>query len=336
MRYPPQYVAFRNLLALCLSCLAIHVTLRAKAQAEPTSASSSVGLCSSDLRDSVIHDLADGSLDSLDLVSAAILLGGEIEIEQLNECRNRMFDLQSQLSRQIRPHDSHRQVTKLVLRAMHDRILTGPYEPGCCSLHDTIQGGPHNCVMSTILFQSLARLLGLDVKPLALPQHVRCRIIEGQSSFDVETTSSDGTDVSRSPTDSSRVLSDCELLAKVLYNRGLQDLKAGNYSAALDSTELSYQLDPRHQSAEENVVAIINNWALQLCGEEKFREAIELFDRNATDSHKLHRWNRRHVMSRWLEHARISGDLATVIQLDPMQDHHASNRADIDMPSRDN
>ena len=104
------------------------------------------------------------------------------------------------------------------------------------------------------------------------------------------------------PNGRARRLSSVELLAKVLYNRGLRLLESREFEAALAQTELSHRLDPGHLPAAGNVASVINNWALHRCNEGDFAGAIELLDRGLLVAEsKILDWNRTHIYSRWLQ-----------------------------------
>ena len=294
------------------------------AASEPTSAIANSEIqpaINGDLREMVLHDLADRTLDTFDLFTAALILGGDRDRDAIVDCRKRLSALQTRLGNLATAEASQHEIAELTLRFLHREILTGEYQPGCCDLGATIQGGAHNCIMSTILFCVLGESLGLEIQPVALPDHVRCELINDGPGITIETTSSNGfaatdaginagdesIDSSRiGPTNdgaaSARRISSVGLLAKVLYNRGLHSLDQRKFAAAFEQTELSHRLDPGHLPAAGNVASVINNWALHRCNDGDFAGAIELLDRGLllTES-KILDWNRTHIYSRWLQ-----------------------------------
>ena len=115
-----------------------------------------------------------------------------------------------------------------------------------------------------------------------MPGHVRCRLIDDPWQS-IETTDPIWTPIGaahvRDSGDSmqlGRLLSPVQLLAKLFYNRGLSLLSEQQYEQALAATELSWQLDPQHDAAGENVATVINNWALVLCAEGQFSHSLQL------------------------------------------------------------
>ena len=293
---------------------ALVVLFSPQAAAEPTFISNSAHnkqAPDGDLRELVLNDIADRSLDTFDLFTAALILGSDGDRDKVTQCRERLMNMQSRLVQMVPADASDARIAKLTLRFLHRKILTGEYEAGSCDPGLAINGGTHNCIMSTILFCVLGESLGLDVHPVALPEHVRCELfLDNGSTVAIETTSPQGyatTESDPGPADAhtdqrARRLSSVGLLAKVLYNRGLQSLASRNFESALAQTELSHRLDPDHLPAAGNIASVINNWALHRCNDGDFAGAIELLERGLLlEESKILQWNRNHIYSRWLQ-----------------------------------
>ena len=269
-------------------------------------------MASTEMRKAVLDDMADGSLNQHSLFSAAIILSGEQTQTRLDSFEDQLDHFVRRASQQ-RLADSSQSMAHELLAFVHDQLLIGEYDAGCSDVRELFEDGTYNCVTATILYLALARRMDADwatmIDPVALPGHVRCQLIrDRKAAIPIETTSpiwpseTMAMHEGRKP----RILSDVELLAKLIYNRGLDQMSQRDYESALISTELSWQFDQKHIAARENVVAVINNWALSLCGAGEFRKAIELLEQGQSlaPSYKTLHSNQLHVYLRWIHDER--------------------------------
>ncbi len=258
------------------------------------------------LRERLLVDSADGVLDQFSLLSSALVFSGAEEANQVQSYEDQVAFFCKQLARQSEPEASCEVVAQIILEFLHDQLLTGNYDPGCSDLRRAFDDGDYNCVTATILFKTLAERCHLQVEAVSLPGHVRCQVRTAtNTTFVVETTSdhwpsaSIGTDREGTP----RVLTDLELVAKLIYNRGLCQLSQRNFAEALDATELSWHMDPDHQAARDNVAAVINNWSIHLCAAGQYERAIRLLQEGQikVPEHALLAANERHVYLCWIQ-----------------------------------
>lgn len=261
---------------------------------------------SESLQEQVLDDLADGDLDNHSLFSAAIILSGADRDSHVDSFEDQLDHFTRQALYRIDASNSRDRAHKL-LDFLHDQLLIGQYDAGCSDVRELFANGKYNCVTATIVYLAIARRLDSDwadsLAPVALPGHVRCQLSWEAEKVVIETTSptwpSETMEMHEGLTP--RRLSDVQLLAKLVYNRGLQQMETKEYESALVSTELSWQLDKEHEAARENVVAIINNWALALCGQRQFDQAIELLEQGQSlaPGFDTLRRNQLHVYLRW-------------------------------------
>lgn len=251
----------------------------------------------------LLSDLADGKLDGHNLVDAALILGGVGDLAELQNYRGKLSSHVIAACRVVVGRDESDVAStselSLLLDYMHDRLLT-EYVEDCNDVRRALDDGQYNCVTATILYCYLAEQSGLKVQPMSLPGHVRV-IGDG---IVVEPTCADwfknSDQANTSPAKSGRVLSKAQLLAKIYYNRGLDFLKRGDNESALAATEMSWQLDPLHERARDNVATVINNWALEKCDESAFDEALDLLSRGRelAGDHPLLSANEEHIRQR--------------------------------------
>ncbi len=272
-------------------------------------------------REAVLADAADGTLDGCDLISASIAISHAKDDEELKSYVDQFQSFSRRLDRHLTFFaGSHEQRAAAILEFLHRRVLIGDYDAGCSDMRRTFDDGIYNCVTATILFHELAQQQGLNVVPVAFPAHVRCQLISPDGAvIEIETTSRHGMYVAAASAEPSRRLSTVELLAKLVYNQGLHLLEKREFEPALEATETSWQLDPAHQSARENVAVVVNNWSLDLSGKGEYRQAVQLLLQGTSiqPQQPLLRSNLTHIYLRWindLEQQQRSAEAETVLR----------------------
>lgn len=234
-----------------------------------------------------------------------------------------------------RPHDW----TELLLEdraiwlfhALHREILTGRFDAKSSTISGALAGGDFNCVSGTILYVALADSLDLPVLPLQIEGHVWCRISAGQP-IDVESTCPEWFELSEAMRrgapgiqagPAAAPLSRQALIAKLYYNRAVDQLEQHNFAAAIDLLNKTLALDKSDAAAEQNLLAAKNNWAVELAQQAKYDQAERLLDEVAlaAPSYGPLLANRRHIrilkVRSTLEQGEFSGALEVAVLDDP-------------------
>jgi tetratricopeptide (TPR) repeat protein len=144
--------------------------------------------------------------------------------------------------------------------------------------------------------------------------HCRVWIEEQRRWLDIEPT------LRNEPSDESpgavtgRELTDVQLVAKLYYNRAIESLGRREFEPALEAAHHSCRLDDRHVAARDNLIAVINNWALQLATQQRYEEALMLIATGLRDCphSDLLATNEVHVYVKWMQGLLARGDLAGV------------------------
>ena len=99
-----------------------------------------------------------------------------------------------------------------------------------------------------------------------------------------------------------REISDVQLIATIYYNRGVDELTAGRFSASAAANIKALQLDPQNENARRNLMATLNNWAIALASEKDYLNAAQLLDegRLINDDYELFRANQIHAYYHWI------------------------------------
>jgi tetratricopeptide (TPR) repeat protein len=195
-----------------------------------------------------------------------------------------------------------------VLEFLHARVLQGGYRPDANDLSVTIEGGGYNCVGSTVLFQCLAERCGLQVSAAESPGHVYSVIHSPSGRFDVETTCREWFGAAAAskdphPSTGSRELTPRGLAALAYYNAGVDHLAGRRFEAAIAANLKALRLDPANSAARSNLLAGLNNWALDLNDRQDFVGAARLLEHGlrTAPQHRPFRVNYVAVHQRWIE-----------------------------------
>lgn len=221
----------------------------------------------------LLADAADGRLNDITLLDASVIAAGGGR-DEIFAAQRRLDSLWLEVGQPLIEKLPLADRPRAILSALHRLILTGKYKAECTEVHQTLASGDYNCVTATALYLDLCRRHGLQGAAVAIPAHVYCRL-QGKQQEDIQTTCQEWFESSKSDNAFAkqvaaqrvppRVLTDVELLGKVYYNRGVSQLEAHEYAAAIALLKTSLALDPQDEPARNNLLAAHNNWALALC-----------------------------------------------------------------------
>jgi len=98
-----------------------------------------------------------------------------------------------------------------------------------------------------------------------------------------------------------RALAPAELAAMVYYNRGVDRLAEGRFAEAAAANAKALRLDPLSRTAYGNLLATINNWAVDRAGRGEFVGALALLERGREldAAYEPFRLNYLHVACQW-------------------------------------
>ena len=180
-----------------------------------------------------------------------------------------------------------------LLARLHCQLFTGGYDQSATDVRWVVQFGRYNCVSASILLLDLCRALGWDCRAVEWPSHLACRVAGPGVRWEVELTIPPALWPERAPvrmignTEAEfspqsqwrpRVLSDSQVVAVVYYNKALELLAEGQFRQAFEAQLASVWWDPQNAFARANLVAIMNNWAVQKVREGRPQEALVLLE----------------------------------------------------------
>ncbi len=220
-----------------------------------------------------------------------------------------------------RPTGSPRHQAEAVFDLLHREILRSGYHVDGTDLPAAIDHGRFNCVSASVLFNWLAEEAGLTVHGLELPGHVMSRIRWGDESLDVETTcpgwfrliddprrqaelvektTGQLTSADRS---NGREITPVQMVALIYYNRAVDLLVAKRFEEATIDNAKAITLDPASTTAEGNLLATINNWAIDLGNSQQYEESAQLLRTGLSlrASYEAFAVNYVHVHHQWVD-----------------------------------
>ena len=276
----------------------------------------------SGLEENLFADAADGRWDEHSLLEAALIASGVERPELLRRYEAQVAALTAELSRSGRLAQTEREQAQAIFEFMHRRVLRGGYQLDCTDLGLSLDEGRFNCVSASVLFNCLAGRFGLTAHGLEVPGHAMSRLILDGEPFDVETTCATwfrlvddpakqaavvARMVRRHPGQSSlpptRTVTPVQLTATIYYNRGVDLLAENRFHDAVRANAKALRLDAANQTARGNLLATLNNWAINLAGDGHFARAVELLDRGLTldPTYETFKVNYVHVHHQWIE-----------------------------------
>ena len=246
------------------------------------------------LEQRLFADAADGRLDEHSLLDAALVASGVDRAEALQRYARQRDALVEELRPLISPTQTPRRQAEVVFEFMHRRVLQGGYHIDCTDLRLALDEGRFNCVSASVLFNCLAGPLGLPVCGLEIPGHAMSRVSLPEEPLDIETTCAEwfrwmgnpgkqaemaakaaGTPPSH-PRGPIREVSPVQIAAMIYYNRGVDLLAEKRFATAAAANAKALWLDPDSTTARGNLLATINNWAIDLGNSGRCAEARDL------------------------------------------------------------
>jgi len=271
-------------------------------------------------------DAADGRWDEHGLLRAALLASGVDRPDRLDSYEAGLCRLVAELRESDTTAGTPRQQAQWVFEFMHRRILRGGYRLEATALTEALDRGQFNCVSASVLFHCLAREFGLPVCAMEGPGHAMTRLRLAGEIVDVETTCPEwfrlAADLRKQAERARKIpartaevdrrarplreVSDVQLVAMIYYNRGVDLLGEKRFPEALAANAKALRLDPSSVTARANLLATLNNWAIDLGLGRQYAEAARLLEKGIAlePDYAIFQANYRQVHRNWVESLR--------------------------------
>jgi tetratricopeptide (TPR) repeat protein len=223
---------------------------------------------------------------------AALVASGVNDPARLAESQRKLEAWCNELRGLVLPENSDWERARIVFEFMHRRILTRGYDALCSDVALVEAEGRYNCISSTVLFQSLAERVGLRTAGGESPGHAFCWLWIDGHRVAVETTNPHWfansksqrklagamglVEISATQSRAARELSAAELTAMIYYNRAYLLLRERQFAAAIVANAKALRLDPASDVSQDNLLAALNNWALDQSDRGEFAFAAGL------------------------------------------------------------
>jgi len=282
-------------------------------------------------------DAADGRWDEHCLLTAALIASGVTDARALNRYQARFDELTAELEELGLASRSPRRRAQAIYEAMHRRFLTGGYQVDATDLALVLDRGRFNCVSASVLYHCLAARFGLSVCGVEVPGHAMSRLHLPDGPLDIETTCPGWFRLIDHPEKQAELLqktigvqgaegsspekrrevSDVELVATIYYNRGVDLLAQKRFAEAVVANAKALRLDPSSTTARGNLLATINNGAVEAASAGRHAEAVGLLRQGiALDRrYETFRVNYVHVHSQWIDDLTRDGRFGEALAL---------------------
>jgi tetratricopeptide (TPR) repeat protein len=241
------------------------------------------------LEEQLFADAADGRLDRFTPFTAALVASGVQDIDGLNRYQQKAASLVKELRNSPTLQSaSPRRRAQAIFEFMHERVLRGGYDLAYTDMRRVFDDGHYNCVSATVLFNYMATELGFECRGLGMPGHAMSRLAFADGDFDVENTcprwfqlDAETRKQTMIPTGAvdrtkAQLVTPIQLTSMIYYNRGVDYLSDKRFGEAAAVNAKAVRLDSKNATARGNLLATLNNWAIDLGNSQRFEEAIDL------------------------------------------------------------
>jgi tetratricopeptide (TPR) repeat protein len=240
----------------------------------------------------LVADVKDGRFRKWSFADAALLVSGVGDPAKRKEYGAKIDALAAEAKSALTGTDGVESKGEGLLRWLHAKALAGGYVAGQTDLPPVLDRNQFNCVSSAVLYNVLAKRLGLDARGIQVPDHAFSVVYDGTRHFDVETTTDRGfnplrdkaavaefesrtgfTYVPDTDRDQRREVTDAGMLAMVYFNHGVDHFQAGKFPAALAAFFRALSLDRDLASATKNALLTLAAWGVTEGAAGRFAEA---------------------------------------------------------------
>ncbi len=223
----------------------------------------------------MLQDVRNGNLKAWTTADVALVVAGIADREDADQYRQQVDDITEQAREIVEKARTEEQKAKRLAKFLHDEPMKAGYVSGQYDLKVLLDTGKYNCVSSAVLFDMIARRLGMKVEGVNIPHHVFCRFAD----FDIEPTSGKvypadirEERVRKKRTDKDdekgslyadqlfRETSNRSLMSEPYFDEGCKFEKDKKYDRALMCFLKACVLEPKNVDAARGVNNSISNW----------------------------------------------------------------------------
>ncbi len=287
------------------------------------------------IEEALFRDSADGRLDDFTQFQAAIVAGGESDLEELKRYESAFAKLVQKFRSERQNTNATPELVRAAFEFMHKNVFYGGYRIEASDPRTVLSTGKFNCVSAVTLFDCMLDSLGVPASPLRMPSHAMSRAYLSDEIIDVETTCPKWFELRNDPEKRAEIaakasgttgasvekdakpVTTVQLVAMIYYNRGVDYLAAKEFAQAAKANAKALRLDSTNDLARGNFLATVNNWSIQLADELRFEEAAAALKCGLkfAPAYKPYSQNFVHVYRCWAERCRNEGRADEAVRL---------------------
>ncbi|MCL2347234.1 MAG: tetratricopeptide repeat protein [Planctomycetaceae bacterium] len=128
-----------------------------------------------------------------------------------------------------------------------------------------------------------------------------------------------------------REVNDVQLVATIYYNQGVDDLTSSRFGKAVLENVKALQLDPQNDNAWRNLLATLNNWAIERASKEDYLSAAQLLDEGILldPQYELFRSNQVHTYYHWIFSTAKKQDYQTAFAICQVAEERLPNQPNL-------
>jgi hypothetical protein len=229
------------------------------------------------LSDRLLADARDGRLDEFEFLAAALIASGVEDECELEGWMDSFTERSAELLNAVSDTPANQRL-RIIHAALHAAVLNGQYEATATDLRLALSRGDFNCLSSLAVYLDLCHGSDLHVEIWLARGHVFLRAAANGEAAVIEPGTSQWESRWHARQPFGRQITPVELLGKFYYNRGVQALKDREFATGLDLLQISLVLDPTDSDARANLVAGLNNWAVEHFRAKRYGDAASLIE----------------------------------------------------------
>jgi tetratricopeptide (TPR) repeat protein len=226
---------------------------------------------SKDERD-LFSSTKDGKHPNYSFAETALIASGITNAARRQEYLKQIDQLEAAARKATAEAKTTKEKGEKLLKFLHAGPLAKGYAVEQTDLSAILDTNKFNCVSSAILYNILAKRLGMQARGVRVPNHVFSVLEDAGRLIAVETTSARGFDARRRQPKAT--ISELELASSIYYNHGVALIGQKEFHKALVANFCALALDPEDTEAVRNARASLINWALDLERAGQFEHAI--------------------------------------------------------------
>ncbi|WP_372369039.1 tetratricopeptide repeat protein [Candidatus Uabimicrobium sp. HlEnr_7] len=239
----------------------------------------------------LLQDILDGQFDSFSIEEAVIIASGITDKNLARKYVNKLESIYRSIRKHLSRQSSEKNKARYLLLYLHKYHLKH-YDIASSNLIALLDRGIYNCVSSSLLYNIMAKKLGLNVRGVEAPEHCFSIVYNKEEDpWDIETTSPAGFDAAHTKNLSQvqvhtngyvvnktlrREMTVDKQVAMIYYNRGVALAKKKKYIASTVEYFKALLIDNNFYTACQNTIVNFAYYSRKLNKAGKIDRALQM------------------------------------------------------------